>query len=224
MLTALFRLFLALLLGGAIGIEREMRNQPAGFRTHAILAVGSALIMMISYLTAARYGTSGATPGDPTRIAAQIVSGIGFLGAGAILRMGPSVKGLTTAASLWATAGVGMACGGGFYKEAVIATALILLTLFLLGKAEKRLLFTKPKKVLFIEAADEPTIMGHIEEALDGLGYGMDFVETERDPSVNRVNIQMVIRPKPGLVAEENNGVIANRLLAIPEVKGVEVR
>ncbi len=224
MLVSLFRLFLALVLGGIIGIEREIRNQPAGFRTHAILAVGSALVMMISYMAALKFGVSGKAAGDPTRIAAQIVSGIGFLGAGAILRMGASVKGLTTAASLWATAGVGMACGGGFYKEAVFATALILLTLFLLGKVEKTFLFTKPKRSLFIEAKDDPMLMGHIEEVLNNLGYGMDFVEIERDMGQGLVEVQMVIRPKMGVVAEENSAVIVNRLLSIPEVKNVEIR
>jgi len=223
-LVSLFRLFLALVLGGIIGIEREIRNQPAGFRTHAILAVGSALVMMISYMAALKFGVSGKAAGDPTRIAAQIVSGIGFLGAGAILRMGASVKGLTTAASLWATAGVGMACGGGFYKEAVFATALILLTLFLLGKVEKTFLFTKPKRSLFIEAKDDPMLMGHIEEVLNNLGYGMDFVEIERDMGQGLVEVQMVIRPKMGVVAEENSAVIVNRLLSIPEVKNVEIR
>ena len=224
MFVSLFRLFLALVLGGIIGIEREIRNQPAGFRTHAILAVGSALVMMISYMAALKFGVSGKAAGDPTRIAAQIVSGIGFLGAGAILRMGASVKGLTTAASLWATAGVGMACGGGFYKEAVFATALILLTLFLLGKVEKTFLFTKPKRSLFIEAKDDPMLMGHIEEVLNNLGYGMDFVEIERDMGQGLVEVQMVIRPKMGVVAEENSAVIVNRLLSIPEVKNVEIR
>ncbi|BAT71494.1 Mg2+ transporter-C family protein [Thermosulfidibacter takaii ABI70S6] len=222
--TVFFRLFLALVLGGIIGIEREVRNQPAGFRTHAILSIGASLIMIISVFAAHKYGISGKAPGDPTRIAAQIVSGIGFLGAGAILRIGASVKGLTTAASLWATAGVGMACGAGFYSGAIIATGLILLTLFLLGKIEKTYLFTKPKRTLLIEAVDKPSLMGHIEETLDLMGYSMDFVEVERELDKGVVEVQMVIRPKPGSIAEEDKSIIARKLLSIPEVKNVEIR
>ncbi len=222
--TVLFRLSLALVLGGIIGIEREIRNQPAGFRTHAILSVGSALLMMVSYAGALKFGVQGKAASDPMRIAAQVVSGIGFLGAGAIMRIGASVKGLTTAASLWATAAVGLACGGGFYQAAVITTALLFVTLFFLGKLEKTILFTKPKRALFIEALDEPTLMGDIERVLDGLGYNMDFVEIERELEEGRVEVQMVIRPKPGAVAEENTGIIVNRLLNISEIKNVEIR
>lgn len=222
--TVALRLGLALLLGGAIGVEREIRNQPAGFRTHAILSVGSSLIMIVSVLGAWKYGLKSTAPADPMRIAAQIVSGIGFLGAGAIMRIGASVKGLTTAASLWATAGIGMACGGGFYKEAVMATVLILASLFLLGKLEKAVLFTKPKRALFIEAMDKPALMGHVEEVLDSLGYNMDFVEIERDLGADLVEVQMVIRPKQGVVAEENKGVIVKKLMSIPEIKNVEIR
>ncbi len=222
--TVFFRLLLALILGGAIGIEREIRGQPAGFRTHAILSVGSALISIISVLAALNFGVAGKAAADPMRIAAQIVSGIGFLGAGAILRIGASVKGLTTAASLWATAGVGMACGMGIYSGAFIATGLILVTLFLLGKLEKTYLFTKPKRTLLIEAREDPSLMGHIEETLDTMGYTMDFVELEREQTSGMVEMQMVIRPKPGFVAEEDKTVIAKRLLSIPEIKNVEIR
>ncbi len=222
--TVFIRLFVAFVLGGVIGIEREIRNQPAGFRTHAILAVGSALLMMLSYAAALKYGVSRSSPGDPTRIASQVVSGIGFLGAGAILRMGPSVKGLTTAASLWTTAAIGLAVGGGFYAPAVIATGLLLLALWLLGRMEKRFLFTKPRRALFIEAVDEPTLMGDIERVLDSLGYNMDFVEIDRDSKQCKVDVQMVIRPKLGVVAEEDPARIVKKLLDIPEVSNVEIR
>src|SRR4051795_10375895 len=127
----LLRLLIAALLGGAIGFERELRERQAGLRTHLVVSVGSALFTLVSAYGFNEFLTSGGAlvRTDPTRIAAQIVSGIGFLGAGAIIRQGLSVRGLTTAATLWLVAGIGMACGAGFYSAAVIATAGAILTL-----------------------------------------------------------------------------------------------
>ena len=119
----LLRLTVAAALGGAIGLERELRERQAGLRTHLVVCVGSALFTLVS----AYAFTSPRV--DPTRIAAQIVSGIGFLGAGAIIRQGLSVRGLTTAATLWLVAAIGMASGAGYYDAAVIATLGALLTL-----------------------------------------------------------------------------------------------
>jgi putative Mg2+ transporter-C (MgtC) family protein len=117
------RLLAAAVLGGAIGFERELRERGAGLRTHTVVCVGSALFTLVS-----AYGFEGSRT-DPTRIAAQIVSGIGFLGAGAIIRQGLSVRGLTTAATLWLVAAIGMAAGAGWYSAAAIATGGALLTL-----------------------------------------------------------------------------------------------
>jgi len=119
----LLRLSVAAALGGAIGLERELRERGAGLRTHLVVCLGSALFTLVS-----AYAFVGPKV-DPTRIAAQIVSGIGFLGAGAIIRQGLSVRGLTTAATLWLVAAIGMASGAGYYDAAVIATAGALLTL-----------------------------------------------------------------------------------------------
>jgi putative Mg2+ transporter-C (MgtC) family protein len=119
----LLRLTVAAALGGAIGLERELRERQAGLRTHLVVCVGSALFTLVS----AYAFTSPRV--DPTRIAAQIVSGIGFLGAGAIIRQGLSVRGLTTAATLWLVAAIGMASGAGYYDAAIIATLGALLTL-----------------------------------------------------------------------------------------------
>ena len=215
------RLILAFLLGGAVGVEREIRNQPAGFRTHAILAIGAALFMIISIKGAHIYG---AKTSDPMRIAAQVVSGIGFLGAGAILRIGVSIKGLTTAASLWTTAAIGLACGAGFYLPAVLATVLVLFALFLLGKLEKLYLFTKPKRSLFIEASDVPTLVGDLEKTLNSFGYSMDFVNVDRDTDKDKVEVQMIIRPKPMVPVEEDIGKVVSALLDLKEVANVELR
>ncbi len=215
------RLAVAFVLGGLVGVEREIRNQPAGFRTHAILSIGSALIMLISIHGALLYGPKTS---DPMRIAAQVVSGIGFLGAGAILRIGVSIKGLTTAASLWTTAAIGLACGAGFYWAAFLTTFLVLFSLFLLGKMEKMYLFTKPRRSLFIEAEDVPTLLGDLEEVLGGFGFTMDFVDVDRDVEKDKVEIQMVIRPKPGYPLETETARLTSALLELKEVKNVELR
>lgn len=129
-LEPLLRLVVGLVLGAAVGWERELQRMPAGFRTHALVGLGSAIFTVVSAF---------AFPGsvsDPTRIAAQIVTGVGFLGGGAILHYRGSVRGLTTAASLWAVAAVGMAAGAGLYVIAVGGAVLVVVTLDLLDRLE----------------------------------------------------------------------------------------
>lgn len=124
------RLTAGLVLGAVIGFERELHRQPAGFRTHSLVALGAALFTIIS-----AHGFSGPMV-DPTRIAAQIVSGIGFIGAGTILHHRGSVRGLTTAASLWSVAAIGTAAGAGLIAMAVVGTVLILVVLAVLDRIE----------------------------------------------------------------------------------------
>ena len=128
----LLRVSLAGALGAAIGIERELRDREAGLRTHLLVAVGSALFTLVSAygFRDFDYGAGTGFTLDPTRIAAQIVTGIGFLGAGAIIRQGISVRGLTTAATLWIVAAIGLASGAGYYSAAVITTAVVLFALY----------------------------------------------------------------------------------------------
>jgi len=130
--AALLRIVVAAALGGAVGIERELRDHDAGFRTHMLVAVGSALFTIVSAYAFRDFlvGGGAVVRADPTRIAAQIVTGIGFLGAGAIIRQGLSVRGLTTAATLWVVAAIGMAVGAGYYGGAVITTAVVLVSLW----------------------------------------------------------------------------------------------
>jgi putative Mg2+ transporter-C (MgtC) family protein len=125
------RLVVAAALTGVIGLERELRERAAGLRTHMLVGVGSALFTIVSAYgwTDFVFSRQGGTILDPTRIAAQIVTGIGFLGAGAIIRQGISVRGLTTAAGLWVVAAIGMAAGAGFYSAALIATGLVMVGL-----------------------------------------------------------------------------------------------
>ncbi len=158
------RIVIAMLLGAVIGLERERRRQPAGFRTHTVLALGSALLSMVSVFVPSVYGTGVNV--DPSRIASQVVSGIGFLGAGAILRMGVSVKGLTTAASLWTTAGIGLAAGAGMYVLSLFSTAVLLVVLSLMSKFEKEFIGKKGRYVRVV-VEDSAQALGEIRRHLE---------------------------------------------------------
>ena len=129
------RLCLAFLGGGIIGFERSFRRQVAGLRTHILIALGAASLMLLSIWIPQNFSERG----DPGRIAAQVVSGIGFLGAGAIIRLGSNIRGLTTAASLWLTAAIGLTIGAGMYVTALTAEILALVTLFVLHKVEEKI-------------------------------------------------------------------------------------
>ncbi len=131
-LTIILRMMLAVGLGGLVGIERENKSRPAGFRTHILVCVGSALVMITSEYLFERYGA--VTNIDPARLGAQVISGIGFLGAGTIIRYNANVVGLTTAASLWAVACVGIAVGIGYYEAAIAGALTIFLSLIFLRK------------------------------------------------------------------------------------------
>ncbi|OIO78827.1 MAG: hypothetical protein COW11_04095 [Candidatus Omnitrophica bacterium CG12_big_fil_rev_8_21_14_0_65_43_15] len=130
----ILRLALAAVLSGVIGFEREVHGRAAGLRTHILVCVGSALIMLTSLYIFDIYISRVSL--DPTRLATGVITGIGFLGAGTIIRSGASIKGLTTAASIWAVAGVGLAVGCGFYIGAFATTAIMLIALLFLRKVE----------------------------------------------------------------------------------------
>jgi putative Mg2+ transporter-C (MgtC) family protein len=126
------RVILAGVFGGAIGAEREIREREAGLRTHMLVSIGAALFTLVSAygFSDFRFSNASGITYDPTRIAAQVVTGIGFLGAGAIIRQGLSVRGLTTAASLWVVAAIGIATGAGYYSAALITTVVVLVSLW----------------------------------------------------------------------------------------------
>ena len=132
-LTVLLRLTLAGILGGLIGAEREAKGKPGGFRTNILICIGSALFVQIAIYTTASYNL-----GDPTRVIAQVITGVGFLGAGAIIKAGEGVRGMTSAATIWVMAGIGMAVGVGDYFTAIMATLLILIVLWVMNVLEKK--------------------------------------------------------------------------------------
>lgn len=152
------RLLLSCILGGFIGYERESHRKAAGLRTHILVSIGSCLIMILSIKI--YESVQGFTNADPSRLAAQVVSGIGFLGAGSIIKDGPTVRGLTTAASLWVVSAVGLAIGSGYYMGALMATGLVLLTLTILSRLENK--EYKSLISLFVTSIDSPGQIGEI--------------------------------------------------------------
>jgi len=178
------RILLALALGGLIGLERELGGHSAGFRTHILVTMGSAIIVLLSAYGFSAFASEPNVRMDPARLAAQVISGIGFLGAGTIMRTGLTVSGLTTAASLWVSAAIGLSAGAGFYYCAIISTVLVVISLFVLNKAEKR--FSRTKKVREVQIKMEKkssglgVVLAHLNES--GLQINKLTVDNEDRP------------------------------------------
>ena len=204
---SLLRLALAAVLGGLIGAERELRERQAGLRTHLLVAVGSALFTIVGAYGFHDFLASGESVvrADPTRIAAQIVTGIGFLGAGAIIRQGFSVRGLTTAATLWVVAAVGLAAGAGYYSAAVITTALVLIALYPLRIIAFRMLgrFRAEDGRLLIELP-AGTPPGAVIDEIERAGARINSVDVSQEGDRRRLELDVVLprdTPAPRLVA-----------------------
>lgn len=177
------RLTLSCVLGGVIGYERQSRRKSAGLRTNMLVCLGSCLVMLLS--TAIYQGVEGRTNADPARLAAQVVSGIGFLGAGAIMKEGLTVTGLTTAACLWVVAGVGLATGGGYYTAALLATGLVFVTLGALSRIDEWVLHDN-HILLTVFTRDLPGQLVHINECLEDLDLTVHTVKTVRSEVSDR--------------------------------------
>jgi putative Mg2+ transporter-C (MgtC) family protein len=207
----LLRLLLAAALGGLIGLEREHSGKPAGFRTNLLICLGAALITEVSFNVALT------ASGDPGRIAAQIVSGIGFLGAGTILHARGSVYGLTTAATLWVVAAIGMAVGARAYAAAVIATGLVMLALMLLGRVEDYLIPRKPAdRNIDVVMLPDGAVISQIEETLRKSGFTFDTVSLEKNIDNYRATIH-------AYGVKENWEATLKQVLAIDGVQKVEL-
>ena len=208
----LLRLFVAAALGGAIGVERELRERQAGLRTHLLVCVGSALFTLVSAYGFTDFGARV----DPTRIAAQIVTGIGFLGAGAIIRQGLSVRGLTTAATLWLVAAIGMAAGAGYWEGALIATFGAIITLGPLRVIAYRVLvrFRPALDRLLVEipAGGSPAPIIDAIERQGGRVVSLDVAQ-EGDRRSVAVDVELRVGSAPAVVAgvAEIDGVLEVR-------------
>ena len=179
-LEILARILYALVAGGLIGWERERIRRPAGFRTHILVALGSAIVMITGQKITGLLGA-----GDATRLAAQVISGVGFLGAGAIMREGVNVKGLTTAASLWVSACIGITIGAGLYISAGIVCLTVLVVLTLFDKVEKRFLGKKAfmEVSLRVICDDVAAVMGVLNEATTHMRMGIHEETISPSPS-----------------------------------------
>jgi len=197
------RLLIVTALAGAIGYERERHGRAAGFRTHILVGLGSCLVMLTGLHL--HEAMSGQAEFDPTRMAAQVVSGIGFLGAGTILRFRASVRGLTTAASLWAMAGVGLAVGAGFVWGAVMATAIILVTLFGFSRME-RAMRKDVYQVLLVETEGTGDDLVEIRRVLSEYDVEIRDLDAKKvEPSGHTVlefNVKLLNDQDPGELTE----------------------
>ena len=212
----LARLALAVVLCGAIGLERESRGQAAGLRTHILVGLGSALFTLVS---AYAFADTPRTNVDPTRIAAQIVTGVGFLGAGTIIRQGFTVRGLTTAAALWIVAAIGMAAGAGYYFGAVVTTVIILATLIGFRHLRPLVMSTlRTDFVLLDLTMDREGEVGAVVTALARYGVQIDGIATEREGDVQAFRLELLIPPNVDL------GPAFDEIKSLPNVRDVEVQ
>lgn len=211
------RIIVAAALGLAVGFEREIHGHPAGLRTHMLVAAGSGLFTVLSaygFEGVAR-GVANTAPIDPTRIAAQIVSGIGFLGAGAILKDGVVIRGLTTAASLWATSAVGMAAGAGEYLIAGVATATILVSLWPINALAERFHGSAIPAVQLRLSLDRLELLGEVTGILVGQRLEIGQISTQR-LGKNSYRADVTIRGR-------TPSVISNAIAAVDGIAGVDI-
>ncbi len=213
------RLLLAAALGGAIGMERELRERGAGLRTHLLVAVGSALFTLVSAYGWRDFHFSNASGVgfDPTRIAAQIVTGVGFLGAGAIIRQGRAVRGLTTAATLWVVAAIGMAAGAGYYAAAVAATALVLVGLWPLRILVWRLSrHVRPEEERLVLDLRSGGNLARVVDTVEGAAGTVSSLQMSNESEGGGRSVELHVRfPHAGRVG------VVEQLSQLDEVAGV---
>ena len=189
----ILRILIAAFLGAIVGFERERQGQPAGLRTHIILVVGATLTMTLSINLAIQFRPL-VPNGDPARLAAQVVSGIGFLGAGAILRYGPNIKGLTTAASLWTMAVVGLVVGAGHYISGIAATVIILIVLIILNIIEKRYINQYSTMTIVVIADDRKGLLDEIHKMIGKIAKSNGTPGVEKNIKSRRIKVEYSVK------------------------------
>ncbi len=217
-LELVLRLFISALFGGLIGLERETLKRPAGLRTHILVSVGSALLMLVSIGLVAPFAGTPNTNLDPGRIAAQVVSGIGFLGAGTILRHGASIKGLTTAASLWVSAAIGLAVGGGFYLVAVVTTVIVMIALVVLRSLEYHILPGRAFEEINVVVEDVPGVIGRVTSLMGRRGVDIRSIEVEERVDSATMVLHLIV-DLPDTVSMR---ALAGEVAVLDHVKKVE--
>ncbi|PGU10909.1 methyltransferase [Bacillus cereus] len=217
----IIRIGVAGLLGAMIGIEREIRSKEAGLKTHFLVAVGSALIMVVSKYAFSDIVFENHTSLDPSRIAAQVVSGVGFLGAGTIIIQKQAVKGLTTAAGLWATAGIGLAIGAGMYVVGIGATILVLIGLEIVSRIFK-VQFLFPQNITVQMCINKQEAVQQILETLQVKGIPILSYEVKALQKDTEIVYKVGIQLK-NISSEEKNEFIQH-MQALPEVTFIKLK
>ncbi|HMN11631.1 MAG TPA: MgtC/SapB family protein [Bellilinea sp.] len=205
-LDIIYRLLVAAALGAVVGLEREYHHQPAGLRTHIILAVGAALAMYLSIMLATSLAPE--FKGDPARLAAQVITGVGFLGAGAIMRLGPTVRGLTTAASLWTMAIIGMLAGFGQYVIAVVATGLVLIALSVVDIIENKYFGNSTLATLTIVLLDKPGVVKDFELNMKAAGVKGRIMSIHKDQNKEYITLTVTVITRTAAGTDKILGVI----------------
>lgn len=191
--SSAFKLIFSFIAGGLVGLNRERHKQPAGFRTHILICLGSTLLMILSIYIPQTY--LDFKNGDPGRIAAQVVTGIGFLGAGAIIRLGTNIRGLTTAASIWLISAVGLSIGAGLYTISLIMVGLALFTLVILERVEHRLMPQMTIKTIVLEFNADNFPETRIKEILKEMNIHLnDFNITVLNNSSTHTEFKMIVK------------------------------
>ncbi|TBL81764.1 MgtC/SapB family protein [Paenibacillus thalictri] len=184
------RILLSALLGGLVGFEREWSNHAAGLRTHILVCIGSTAIMLLSIYGFSQFVNETNVRTDPARLAAQVISGIGFLGAGTIMRTGTTVSGLTTAASVWVVAAIGLCVGAGFFYCASLATFMVLVSLFVLNKWEKHMMRHRRNQEIIIKICDKPGVLGSIASRLGEQGIQIVNVKMKQEGTMEIAGVE----------------------------------
>ncbi|MBY0037667.1 MgtC/SapB family protein [Bacillus cereus] len=217
----IIRIGVAGLLGAMIGIEREIRSKEAGLKTHFLVAVGSALIMVVSKYAFSDIVFEEHMSLDPSRIAAQVVSGVGFLGAGTIIIQKQAVKGLTTAAGLWATAGIGLAIGAGMYVVGIGATILVLIGLEIVSRIFK-VQFLFPQNITVQMFVNKHEAVQQILETLQVKGIPIRSYEVEASQQSTETVYKVGMQLK-NISSEEKNEFIQH-MQTLPEVTFIKLK
>jgi putative Mg2+ transporter-C (MgtC) family protein len=214
----IIRLGLSFTAGAILGFERSSRRQVAGLRTHILIAMGASLLMLLSIWLPQEF--TGMKNGDPGRIAAQVVSGIGFLGAGAIIRLGNSIRGLTTAASLWFVAAVGLALGAGMFLAAGIAEAAGLFTLLVLGKLERKIFPAERLKLLEITYKNTTADTKEALAIVSAAGIRVQSVDVNQGARERGTRLRLLV----GIPGTTDIALLAKKIKASGNVVKVEIK
>ncbi len=211
----ILRILAAATLGALVGYERQRNNQPAGLRTHIILVVGATLAMTLSINLAMEFRPL-VSNGDPARLAAQVISGIGFLGVGAIIRYGANIKGLTTATSMWSMAVVGLVVGAGYFLVAAFTTGLLLITLILINFFEKRYIKPQVTSQLTVTTDDKREMLNKMRTVIEKHARIGPGININKDLHHKRAKYVLAFKMKEGELVDE-------MLAELTELEGIRV-